>query len=78
MKKESVSETTSTKGDRPMTKVKPAPWREENFTPEFKWDQPEPFALVVETATDGDRITADRQATDQAKTENEKKQTMMI
>lgn len=44
-------------------------------TLEIKFDAPEPFALVVEQAKDGDRIASDKARVIDLKQQSEKRQT---
>jgi hypothetical protein len=67
-----------------MAKVPVKPWAADKFTvpvpgetTEFRWDEPEPLALITEETTDGDRIVADRQRRLDDQRENDKKQTEM-
>lgn len=46
--------------------------------PDFAWDRPEPFALAVETATDGDRIAAAKKKQEADRKEAETKQTELV
>ena len=44
---------------------------------EIAWDKPEPFALQIESAQDGDRITKEQAQREADRAESDKKQTTM-
>ncbi len=45
---------------------------------EVKWDKPEPFALVVQQTTDGDRVTREQAQREADKQHSEKQQQELI
>ena len=46
-----------------------------NKTTEIKWEKPEPFSLMAESATDGDRVAREiaRRETDKQTTEKQQR-----
>lgn len=45
---------------------------------EIKWDKPEPFALVVQQSTDGERVVREKQQLEADRKANKEKQLSLI